>query len=347
MGYFKNIKFELTADNSAGLFDEKVGDIFHSRTGALKEAQEKFINPILNLLSYFPDTINVLDICYGIGYNTKALFQNLGINNINVDALEYNQELIFLSPFIKDEIFNDDLKLFLINQILAFAEKKEDIASVLAAVTEPEYKEFISPFTMQYIDNINSNSYVTNPFDNKQLFLHNIYYKYISQSMKSYIKPAKYQDSSINFYSGDARKSIFLTKNMYDVIFLDAFSPQKDPTLWTIDFLAILKLKMKQNSILVSYSKSAPFRSALLELGFYVGKTIINNTDMGTVASFNSYLIQNKLTKDDINIIETRSGIPYRDINLSLNANEIIINRSIEGAASTRVSRTQFEKMFY
>ncbi len=346
MGYFEDIKFELTQDSSVGLFDKKIGDIFHSKTGALTEANEKFINPVLRVLSNFTSNLNVLDICFGIGYNTKALFENLNGYNINVDALEYNKNFIFLSPFIKDEINNDDLKLFLLSQIFLSVQENYDIAAVLAAITSGEYNEFISPFTLAYIKQLNIKSDIINPLTDKQAFLHNIYYNYISQSMKCYVKPTKYADSFINFFLGDARKSILTTNRMYDIVFLDAFSPQKDPTLWTIDFLSVLKLKMKQNSILLSYSKSVPFRSALLQLGFYVGKTILNNSDMGTVASLNSFLVQNKLSKEDLNVIETRSGIPYRDINLSLPPNDIIINRSIEGAASNRISRTQFQKMY-
>ena len=346
MGYFDNINFEVTLDGSIGLFDKKIGDIFHSRTGALKEANDKFVNPILRILSYFSHDINVLDICFGIGYNTKALFQNFKGYNLNVDALEYNKNFILLSPFINDEINDDELKMFLISQIYNFTEQKSDLAEVLSEISNKEYEKYISPFTRRFIEQIKTERYIADPLSNEQPSLHNIYYKYISHSMESYLKPSDYNNSSINFFLGDARKSIFLTNKMYDVVFLDAFSPQKDPKLWTIDFLSVLKLKMKPNSVLLSYSKSAPFRSALLQLGFFVGKTYIDNTDMGTVASFNSFLIQNKLNQSDLDVLETRSGIPYRDINLSLSSSDIIINRSIEGAASDKISRTQYQKMF-
>lgn len=345
MGYFENIKFELTEDGAVGLYDKKIGDVFHSRTGALKEADEKFINPILRVLSYFSHEINVLDICFGIGYNSKALFRSLKGYNIKVDALEYNKDFILLSPFVKDEIEDDVFKFFLLSQIYNFLDEKSDLANVLCEINNVEYENYISAFTRRFIERFNNEEYIADPSSNEQALLHNIYYSYISKSMESYLKPSEYANSSIDFFTGDARKTIFLTNKMYDFVFLDAFSPQKDPKLWTIDFLSVLKMKMKQNSILLSYSKSAPFRSALLQLGFYVGKTLINNSDMGTVASFNSFLVQNKLNQSDFDVLETRSGIPYRDINLSLSSSDIIINRSIEGAASSRISRTQFQKM--
>ena len=346
MGYLDDINFEITQDGSVGLYEKKIGDIFHSRTGAYKEANDKFINPIVNILPQFSNDINILDICYGIGYNTKAALTNFKNYNLKIDALEYNKHFVYLSPFINDGIDNVELSQFILSEIYNFCEKKEELAAVLADMSTSRYDKYICALTRRFIERFNSDGYIYNPNDVQQTLLHNIYYKYISDSMKTYEKPNIYKKSKINCFFGDARKSIFNTNNLYDIVFLDAFSPQKDPTLWTIDFLSVIKSKMKQNSILVSYSKSAPFRSALLELGFYVGKTILDNSDMGTVASLNSSFIYNKLGKTDLDVIETRSGIPYRDINLNLPSSSIIINRSIEGAASDRISRTQYIKQY-
>ena len=54
------------------LYSKDYDDIYHSASGALTEAYEKFVCPVNwdNLLKY--DDIKVLDICYGIGYNTKS-----------------------------------------------------------------------------------------------------------------------------------------------------------------------------------------------------------------------------------------------------------------------------------
>ena len=71
----------ITNDNSVGLYDKDVDDIYHSASGALSEAFEKFILPIdFNDLKRNKN-INVLDICYGIGYNTKAFLSNFVFNN--------------------------------------------------------------------------------------------------------------------------------------------------------------------------------------------------------------------------------------------------------------------------
>src|SRR5574344_677166 len=63
----------FTNDGSIGLFNPTVNDIYHSTTGAVTESWQKFIIPshIENFIEQ-NDTIKILDICYGIGYNTKS-----------------------------------------------------------------------------------------------------------------------------------------------------------------------------------------------------------------------------------------------------------------------------------
>ena len=64
----------FTEDGSIGLYSYADKDVYHSKFGALTEAWEKFVIPS-GLEDYLNNNqdINVLDICYGIGYNTKAL----------------------------------------------------------------------------------------------------------------------------------------------------------------------------------------------------------------------------------------------------------------------------------
>ena len=115
----KKIDFSMTDDNSAGLYDEEIKDIYHSKTGALKEAIDKFIIPSqLSNLVQLKDEINILDICYGIGYNSKAAFISKEKANLNIDCLDINPMLIFISPFIKDNIDDFDLKIYLLSEIL-------------------------------------------------------------------------------------------------------------------------------------------------------------------------------------------------------------------------------------
>ena len=63
-----------TEDGSIGLYSHAEKDVYHSKFGAVTEAWEKFVLPsgVDKLLDKQAE-IKVLDVCYGIGYNTKAL----------------------------------------------------------------------------------------------------------------------------------------------------------------------------------------------------------------------------------------------------------------------------------
>lgn len=71
----------FTNDGTVGLFSKLDDDIYHSTYGALTESWQKFILP-----SHFEEylathnEVKILDICYGIGYNTKTAL-NVFIKN--------------------------------------------------------------------------------------------------------------------------------------------------------------------------------------------------------------------------------------------------------------------------
>lgn len=63
----------FTNDSTVGLFSRQDDDIYHSTYGALTESWQKFIIPS-GLEQYLQthESVRILDICYGIGYNTKT-----------------------------------------------------------------------------------------------------------------------------------------------------------------------------------------------------------------------------------------------------------------------------------
>jgi tRNA U34 5-methylaminomethyl-2-thiouridine-forming methyltransferase MnmC len=63
---------EPTADGSFTLFSEDFGEWFHSREGAYAEAFQTYVEATdLATLATRP-TLTILDVCYGLGYNTAA-----------------------------------------------------------------------------------------------------------------------------------------------------------------------------------------------------------------------------------------------------------------------------------
>ncbi|MFM1843365.1 MAG: hypothetical protein RLZZ490_2107 [Cyanobacteriota bacterium] len=62
-----------TADGSCTFYSSQFGEHFHSQRGAQQEAVQKFVLPCrLPQLAQNCDQIHLLDVCYGLGYNTAA-----------------------------------------------------------------------------------------------------------------------------------------------------------------------------------------------------------------------------------------------------------------------------------
>lgn len=89
-----------TNDKSYTLFDDNFKEHYHSTSdGALKESFNKHIIPaVTHCMQYLPNYINILDICYGLGYNTLGTIiylQNIGFRGqINIYAPEINKTLV-------------------------------------------------------------------------------------------------------------------------------------------------------------------------------------------------------------------------------------------------------------
>ena len=74
----RDYEFFYTQDGSIGLYSYSEQDVYHSKFGALTEAWEKFIlPPEVQQKINNEKNLKVLDICYGIGYNSKALMSFL------------------------------------------------------------------------------------------------------------------------------------------------------------------------------------------------------------------------------------------------------------------------------
>lgn len=344
-----NFSFLKTEDESIGLFNPEVNDIYHSKFGAKKESYDKFIFPS-GILNYAKEnnSVKILDICYGVGYNSKSSLHHLIKNNpritIQIDALEFDKNTILFSPFIKDAIDDKELNLYLLMNIFDSGIFDLDYMYEVLKFAVKQNHDVINQLGALYLKNYQIDGYKMSSKDDKMTFLHNIYYQYVSNSTKIPQKVNKYQKCAIKWLVGDARIAINHTSSCYDFVFLDAFTPEKDPTLWTIDFINLIKGKMHENSVLVTYSISAAFRAELLELGFYVGKIIKEENQIGTIASLNKNKIANEIRDYDLNILKTNAGIFYRDEKLNSTIEEILNNRKMELKISDRISTTKFLK---
>jgi tRNA U34 5-methylaminomethyl-2-thiouridine-forming methyltransferase MnmC len=86
---------QRTDDGSFTFFSDEFGEAFHSRDGAREEAVLKFAQATDLEAKATRDRIRLLDICYGLGYNTAAALESIWAVNpvcqIEVVGLELDE----------------------------------------------------------------------------------------------------------------------------------------------------------------------------------------------------------------------------------------------------------------
>lgn len=155
--------------------------------------------------------------------------------------------------------------------------------------------------------------------------------------LSSLVQSREFQEEriSVSINWGDARYTAGLTeKGHFDLIFLDAFSTQRNSELWTMDFFKILKTLLTKKGKLFTYCTSLPVRSGLMQAGFYVGDSpAFGNQRSGTVAAVCRKDIRLPQSDRERNLIQTTArGIPYRDPNLTNSNREILKRRECQVA---------------
>jgi tRNA U34 5-methylaminomethyl-2-thiouridine-forming methyltransferase MnmC len=90
----ENFTPQATADGSFTFVSQEFGESFHSHFGAKQESFLKFVVPTQLAISAHKPVLRLLDICYGLGYNTAAALQTIwAVNpscNVELIGLELN-----------------------------------------------------------------------------------------------------------------------------------------------------------------------------------------------------------------------------------------------------------------
>ena len=108
-----NFEFQQNNDGSFAIYNNEIGDIYYSNIGAHNEAMQKFVIPA-DVTSLKSQKIKILDICYGMGYNSKTFVDYCVKNNYNfefeIDCVELDKNI--LSFLTKLSLRISSLKLF-------------------------------------------------------------------------------------------------------------------------------------------------------------------------------------------------------------------------------------------
>jgi len=214
-------KVILCEDGTNTLFSEEFSEPYHStKDGALHESLEKHVKPALEIKKDKTSLV-ILDICFGLGYNTLATLYYVKKHNLKT-------KIEILSPE-----FDDDLVKSLVN------------------FDYPDEFKIISPI----IDSLSKNFF--------------------------------YEDNQfkIEILRGDARVTVPKIKKEIDIVYQDAFSPTKNPLLWTKEFFSDISKISKKDTILTTYSTAASTRLGLYENGFFIFVYYGEKSRYSTIAS--------------------------------------------------------------
>jgi tRNA U34 5-methylaminomethyl-2-thiouridine-forming methyltransferase MnmC len=260
----------ITDDGSYTFFSEEFGQTFHSKFGAKEESIFKYAIPTLLSQKASRGHLRILDICYGLGYNSAAALATIWRSNpactVEIMALEIDRSVPVSA--IEHNLLGD---------------WEEPIPQLLTRLVSAEIVE------------------------SKRL--------------------------TAQLILGDARQTIeqVIARGFTaDAIFLDPFSPTACPQLWTIEFIDRVAKCCAPDGIIATYSCASAVRTALVATGLFVGDSSpVGRKSPGTIASFTASQLT-PLSQQELEHLQTRAAIPYRDPRLSDSMAKIIIRRELE-----------------
>ena len=276
----------ITDDGSYTFFSEEFGQTFHSKYGAKEESIFKYAIPTLLAQKASRGHLRLLDICYGLGYNTATALATIWQSNpdctVEIIALELDRRVPIsaiehhllddweepiprlLTQLARDEVVDSDrLKARLI-----YGDARQTIVGVGAAFASAK----------------------SSPQSNRVIGLE---------------------------YTADA-------------IFLDPFSPLSCPQLWTIEFIDRVAKCCAGDGMIATYSCAAAARTAMIAAGLAVADSVsVGRKAPGTIASFHPGQLP-PLSPQELEHLQTRAAIPYRDPTLSDSMAKIVMRRESE-----------------
>lgn len=214
-----------SSDGSLSAYNKAFDECYHSlKDGALSETLYKHIYPSLAHLEYvfrsLPTTINMLDICFGLGYNSFTLLAILCKKG-------YEGILRIYSP--------------------------EQDEAIFYALLDFNYPPFFAPYKV-YMEEI------LLFFANAPVCTINVYRITLNKMICEFY-----------IYKGDALEMLnILPQESFDIIYQDAFSPKKNPALWSEAYFSLLASLLRSQGIVTTYSQSRSIVQNALRAGLKV-----------------------------------------------------------------------------
>lgn len=289
-----------TEDGTITCRDPLTGEHYHNRGGAYKEGVEGYALParLNRLVERNQTTVRVLDICFGMGYNSFTL----------VNEILKNGE-----PFGKIEIEAVEMDLGILQHFPAVV-AQESFSDIRAAgLTEDWAKSLVSSNNELFESSCSLKREGKEPLT-LSIKLHRADLRKIVPALARLADKA---DSRVDF------------------IFHDPFSPNKVPELWTHDLFACYRKLIADDGRVLTYSAATAIRAGLIEAGFDVYRTKgVAGKKGGTLAApatgSGAHILDDlifALEDDEASRLQGRTGVPYRDSTFNGSRNDVLHRR--------------------
>lgn len=232
-----------TSDGSHTLFVPKLNEHYHSVNGAIQESQHIFINAglkhILNDLesnnSRNKPTINILEIGFGTGLNALLTLLETEYSSINIF---YNSIELFPISLEDAEKLNYPIQLIQFQQkVIEFNESDLEKSDLI------EYKSIDSKRITELFLKLH-----------KTLWEEEIEITTMFTLLKQ----------KIDF----SNPSQFKPDKLFDLIYFDAFAPEKQPEMWAKAVFNKIYSLCNTNAVFTTYCAKGVIRRMLQEEGF-------------------------------------------------------------------------------
>lgn len=298
-----------TADGTMTLRDKITGELYHNAGGAFLESMETYVLPArlediiqrrkTSSTAKSKSIIRVVDACFGMGYNTFALWHHilskphLPIDQIDVVGIEFDAAMLETLP----EVLEQECFKIILNDL------KDANGQTL-------------------VDNLRA-------FMKLGLPTHNLNFSYRSSDGPRFNLHLIFDDLRVQ-----APELAKKEEGEFDLIFHDPFSPSKLPHLWTVElFNCYFKILRPDSGRMLTYCAASAIRGGLKESGFSVFRTRdVGVKKGGTLATRGDgdVLLDDliySLRPEEIEKMDTITGIPYRDPAFASTRKEVLHRR--------------------
>ncbi len=319
-----------TGDGSLTFFSEEFGQAFHNVSGARQEALEKFVIPChLKILPQHQSEIHLLDVCFGLGYNSGVALETIWQINPQCRVMLIGLER---SPSIPLAAWQAGIQFGVGSSDLQKHNRDQNCGSSDLQKhnrdqnSNPRIDHPSDQNTSQAGDRQRDQNLAQEPDQPVAPHFASAWMTFLHQGQ---INTERFQGSLL---WGDARQTIANVPDQWaDAIFFDPFSPSVCPELWTVEFFTQVGQRLKPQGHLATYSCSAAIRSAMIAAGLKIGSTPpIGRPWPGTVASPAASDLLPPLSLAEQEHLQTRAAVPYRDLDLQATREQIIQARQHE-----------------